>query len=595
MSSAAPRASGAPGDDLVVRVAELEEQLAASRDELAALRRRPRLGLVWEDQREAVEDQMERELPVLTRDPARSVGEDARPHLLIEGDNLHALACLQYTHAGAVDVIYIDPPYNTGSKDNKDFRYNDHYVNSDDDWRHSKWLSFMDRRIRLAKELLAPGGFLAVSIDDNEMAHLRLLLDAHFGETNLVSNVVVESGNPNGPKTKYKDRTIFKVKEYLLIYRRPGDHFRIRPRYDETYEYDKEYSQVIDGNTITTKTKYQKKHQINDTELIERCLAGEVFVYRSMRDFDDKTPQFAGLIKSGELKPFLTDGTTKLVETTTQDGTALYLRYQDDQPEPRVDMIKPLRPKLASNGAILNARGDLWKGFNREYGSKVANEGGVSFPNGKKSVRLLQDIIDMHPNRNAVVLDFFAGSGSTAHAVASLNDADGGTRQCILVTNNEGNICTDVTYPRVKGVLSGKLANGKEVAPLPGALRYYYCEFVPTTRNRDAMLRRLAQRAGDLIAIRENTYDIIAEDKGRYIVLGNGDRRVVVWCGLTADGLAGVLDEHETPGERALYLFSFDETVDPAAVAAHPAWHPQPLPEPLRAALERAHRRITAR
>jgi adenine-specific DNA-methyltransferase len=581
-----------PDPDLAHRITELEEQLAAALDELRVLRRKPRLGLVWEDQSEAVEDQMMHELPVLTRVPSRSIGESDVPHLLIEGDNLHALACLQYTHAGRVDVIYLDPPYNTRSKEGDRFRYNDHYVDPDDEWRHSKWLSFMDRRIRLAKELLAPGGFLAVSIDDNEMAHLRLLLDSHFGEDGLVANVVVETGNANGPKTTHKDKTIFKVKEYLLVYRRPSDAFLLNPRYEEVEEYDSKYSQIATAAGIVTKAQHMATAGMTEADIIKAAKDGSLFVYRCMSDFTDKTDRFLEAIEAGEVEALFEFPTRAVLRAKTATNTDVYLLHHKDTR--KVEMIVPLKSKISPRGKILKLRGDLWKGFNKDYGN-VDSEGGVSFKNGKKAVRLLQDVVDLHPKKDAVVLDFFAGSGTTGHAVAALNAADGGTRQAILVTNDESSICSEVTYPRLKGVLTGKLANGKTQDALPGALRGYRCEFVKISRNRDAMLRRLSGRAADIISIRENTYDTVDEQKGRYIVLGNGGRRIVVWCDWADDGLAEVLAAHADADERRLYMFGFGESVDAEVAAAHPEWEVEALPEPLRAALERAYRRSSAR
>lgn len=143
-------------------------------------------GLVWEDKPEDVEERLREELPVLKEVPDHAIisdNPDAPNHILIEGDNLEALTALAYTHEGKIDVIYIDPPYNTG---NKDFVYNDHYVDKEDSYRHSKWLSFMSRRLKIAKQLLSDKGVIFISIDDNEQAQLKLLCDEVFGEQNFV-------------------------------------------------------------------------------------------------------------------------------------------------------------------------------------------------------------------------------------------------------------------------------------------------------------------------------------------------------------------------------------------------------------------------
>lgn len=162
---------------------------------LGLLREHKTYGLVWEDKPEEVVELLRNELPVLVEVKDRALtdaGPDAPNHILIEGDNLKALATLAYTHAGKIDVIYIDPPYNTG---NKDFIYNDSYVDSEDSYRHSKWLSFMSRRLRIAKKLLSERGVIFISIDDNEQANLKLLCDSAelFGEKNFVGTFFLEA------------------------------------------------------------------------------------------------------------------------------------------------------------------------------------------------------------------------------------------------------------------------------------------------------------------------------------------------------------------------------------------------------------------
>ena len=164
-----------------------------SADEKSALvellNTRKKYGLVWEDKPEIVEERLREELPVLTEVRERAIisdDPDAPNHILIEGDNLEALTALSYTHAGKIDVIYIDPPYNTG---NKDFVYNDHYVDKEDSYRHSKWLSFMSRRLKIAKQLLSDKGVIFISIDDNEQAQLKLLCDEILGDENFIATL----------------------------------------------------------------------------------------------------------------------------------------------------------------------------------------------------------------------------------------------------------------------------------------------------------------------------------------------------------------------------------------------------------------------
>ena len=166
---------------------------------LGLLRKQKKYGLVWEDKPEDVEERLRDELPVLIEDTTKAIisdDADAPNHILIEGDNLEALTSLTYTHEGIIDVIYIDPPYNTG---NKDFVYNDHIVDKEDSYRHSKWLSFMSKRLRIAKQLLSDRGVIFISIDDNEQAQLKLLCDNPdlFGTTNFLGQLILKTATDN--------------------------------------------------------------------------------------------------------------------------------------------------------------------------------------------------------------------------------------------------------------------------------------------------------------------------------------------------------------------------------------------------------------
>lgn len=149
-----------------------------------------RYGLVWEDKPEEIADQCERELPVLTEDKTKELVKDhSKPtNFIFEGDNYHTLYTLNFTHKRKIDTIYIDPPYNTG---NKSWRYNNDYIDKEDRFRHSKWLSFMSKRLRLARRLLKETGIIICAIDDYEFASLKLLFDEIYGEQNRLGTLVV--------------------------------------------------------------------------------------------------------------------------------------------------------------------------------------------------------------------------------------------------------------------------------------------------------------------------------------------------------------------------------------------------------------------
>ena len=177
---------------------QTKEKLLAEIERLKKeLKKKKKYGLIWEDKPEDVVEMCKEKLPVLKEVKSKEIITDKNKpmNLLIEGDNYHALSVLNYTHKGKIDVIYIDPPYNTG---NKDFIYNDHYVDREDSYRHSKWLSFMEKRLKLAKMLLSKEGVIFISIDDNEQAQLRLLCDSIFGEKNFVGEIIRKTKSMTG-------------------------------------------------------------------------------------------------------------------------------------------------------------------------------------------------------------------------------------------------------------------------------------------------------------------------------------------------------------------------------------------------------------
>ena len=201
--------------NLIKRINTLEGLTDKERSALLGLLRENKTyGLVWEDKPEDVEERLRDELPILTEVPERAIiseDKDAPNHILIEGDNLEALATLAYTHEGKIDIIYIDPPYNTG---NNDFIYNDSYVDKEDSYRHSKWLSFMSRRLRIAKKLLSDYGVIFISIDDNEQADLKILCDSIFMPSNFCGQFIWRKKSGGGQT----DRYFVTEHEYILVY-----------------------------------------------------------------------------------------------------------------------------------------------------------------------------------------------------------------------------------------------------------------------------------------------------------------------------------------------------------------------------------------
>lgn len=420
--------------DLLAAIAQLEEAVGA-----------PRYGLVYERHREAAEALGE---AVLREEPALAI-PGATAHCLIEGENLAALKILESTCKGKIDVIYIDPPYNRGKGD---FAYSDRYRSSGDCFRHSKWASFMEKRLATARRLMAPQGSIFLSIGDQELAVLRLLCDEIFGEGAFVACIPRVTKLQRSAQERYVDVS----HDYVLCYSYAGGFARITPR-------------EIDLRRL--RTDHIGRYLENDTKAI---LADKSKGYSPGGDYD--------FLYNGKLyQPVDSRGVRNrwlwtrermqaaadlgiLVETQNSLRMQLYLDYKFDEKTntmvPRTADLVFHTGDFMTDSAYTNAAGsrelrslgeDLFRRFN-----------------SPKPVRLIADLIAMAGGRNALVLDFFAGSGTTGQAVLALNAADGGHRRCILCTNNENGICREVAYERLRRVIARE--------GYSDGLRYYLVE-----------------------------------------------------------------------------------------------------------------------
>ena len=477
---------------LIDRIKEIEGLTDEERSMLLGLLRESKTyGLVWEDKPEEVEERLREELPVLIEDKDKALtsgGEDAPNHILIEGDNLESLTTLAYTHAGKIDVIYIDPPYNTG---NKDFIYNDSYVDSEDSYRHSKWLSFMSRRLKIAKKLLSEKGVIFISIDDNEQADLKLLCDEVFGSKNYVTSIPRITKLQRSAQEKHMDIS----HDYILCYTKAEDFDRIVKR---EYNVEKVRSDK-NGNYI-----------IGDTKAI---LADKSKGYSEGGDYDFEYDGkiYSPIDKNGVrnrwlwTKPRMEEAAKLGILVPTKSSLRMQL-YLDVKFDDKTNKMIPKNTNLVFHSIDLMTSSD----YTNTKGSQELKEMGAdlfkSF-NNPKPIRLIKFLINLTLSKSYYILDFFAGSGTTLHATMQLNKEDGGKRQCILCTNNENGICENVTYERNKRVIEGYTKpNGEFVEGLKNNhLRYYRTAFVSRERSIKNM-RRLVHLATDMLCIKENLY-----------------------------------------------------------------------------------------
>ena len=412
---------------------------------LGLLRKQKKYGLVWEDKPEDVEERLREELPVLVEDPSKAIiGTDADVpnHILIEGDNLEALTALAYTHEGKIDVIYIDPPYNTG---NKDFVYNDHYVDKEDSYRHSKWLSFMNKRLRIAKQLLSDRGVIFISIDDNEQAQLKLLCDEVFGQDQFVATIPWRKRTAKSDVPHYLSQDYEWVLCYANINYAAGIQKETR-KYYKTDDFPNRPWRVHDLTKQTTaierpnsffsiiNPKNKKEYPANPNRTW--AITKETFeaYYKQDRIVFPGDYDFLNITKPA-LRYWKEDDEAKLGDRFGYTTVSSYINE-------KVGMTQ-----------------DGTKDITNIFGDKA-----FGFPKPLSLIKYLLKISNPHYSR-LTILDFFAGSGTTLHATMQLNKEDGGHRKCILVTNNENGICENVTYERNRRVINGYTTPKGEQVP----------------------------------------------------------------------------------------------------------------------------------
>ena len=462
-------------------------------NEIRALKKRKRYGLVWEDKPEQVAIDCEINLPILKEVKKYAIATDtnAPTNLMIEGDNYHALSVLNYTHKGKIDAIYIDPPYNTGARD---WKYNNNYVDKHDGYRHSKWLSMMAKRLILSKNLLRNDGMICVAIDHNEIFYLGALCDEIFGENNRIAVISVEH-NPQG---RTYSKFVSTTNEFLLIYAKNIGCCK------------------INNLSIGEDRMHQYKYEDNVSKYKRIPLRKTGFASRK----EDRPTQFF---------PFWYNPTTKVL-SLSESANAIKILPTNRNGENFVWRIsfENCRELARNNNIDVVERAGkftlykkqrlfvgrkpttIWKDTQHNasvHGAGILNclleNNSFDFP---KSVYAVKDSIQMmSSNPNAIILDFFAGSGTTGHAVSILNKKDGGNRRFILCTNNENDIASKVCYPRIKKVIKGHKKH-LSITGIASNLKYYKTTFVSASTSDDNKAK-ITQKMADMLCVRENTFE----------------------------------------------------------------------------------------
>ena len=501
-------------DELKIRIRELEKEVAQWKSKVKDVR----YGLNWLEIPEAFDRESEDKIPILEEVREKAVDAEGAlaetpPHIIIEGDNYHALTCLNYTHRGKIDVIYIDPPYNTGSDGftYKDKRFLTEYpdgqkVPKDHPLRHSYWLSFMEKRLKLAKNLLSEKGVIFISIDDNEQANLKLLCDKVFGEGNFVTNFVWKSKSGGANDSKY----IAIDDEYILCYAKRAE--KLAKMMDKYAEVSTSY------NLKDEKGEYSldrlDKQSIRYSDSLNYEIIGPDGKRYWPKHKDPKHPNATWRWSKEHVK-------TNFEDLVFKNGCVYTKNYRKDSALAR-NLLTDER-----FGRTRTGKTDLFDIFNAEVFT------------APKPIKLLFFIFSISSSPASLILDFFAGSGTTLHATLKLNAEDGGKRQCILVqqAESENNICEKVTYERNRRVMQGyQNAKGEPVEGLGGHIKYYKTDFVgkhPSQSASDADSVELANKAGCLIALAENTLETVSvpeSSKGFWQIYANTETKKRYTC-----------------------------------------------------------------
>lgn len=419
-------------------------------------------GLIWEEHEERVDKELETQIPTFEEIKDKEIvsNPNEKFNFLLEGDNLHSLYLLEKTHKEKIDIIYIDPPYNTG---NNDFTYGDETLSKEDEYKHSKWLSFMERRLMIAKNLLSDEGFLFISIDDNEFANLKLLCDSIFGEENFISTLHWKKKK----QPSYLHGQVAGVMEYILVFGKNRNH--------------------LEKLSLNSTTDSNARIDNATNQISQRTIKKGIRV---------KLPSNITVIKAGIYKnktmstEYLNDIYIK--NGITQNDFEARARFRDSQE--RIDKFcdsgvlfitknygfrrDKLEEELAKKKAITDLLLDWGDNQDSDVEIKnIFNEKIFSYP---KPINLIRNIIKSTGYVNCKILDFFAGSGTTGQAVLELNKEDNGNRQFILCTNNENEICEKITYQRLKTIITGfRKDKSKYSDGIQSNLKYYRCTYIP--------------------------------------------------------------------------------------------------------------------
>lgn len=550
-------------------------------------------GLIWDKEKEPekIVEECNKYIPILEEVENKKIDNNGNNNILIEGDNFHALEVLNYTHHELIDLIYIDPPYNTG---NKDFQYNDKYIDIDDGYRHSKWLNFIHKRLKIARNLLKDSGIIFISIDDNELFQLKLLCDKVFGENNYINTISINTKNNAGASGGGEDTKLKKNIEYVIMYAKNYSNVSLNTVYDykELYPLILEYKEngtswkynsiLVDpgekeyiGSTKDGKGQEIKifkrinynissiKNFASENNLSEEDVYNKYYkqIYRGTMPQSSIRPRVMKKLEELNFKNDLIS--IEYIPTSGKNKGKIYEQFYSGE---KYNLFAWLSDVTIEKDGIIYKKeklGTLWDLVGET--KNLTKEGNVKFENGKKPVKLIKNLIKLNTNKNATILDFFAGSGTTGHAVLELNKEDFGNRKFILCTNNENNICQEITYKRLENVIKGY---GNKTG-LEGSLKYYKTEFVENSGTRDQIYYDLTEKCIPMLCVKEDTYELI-EKNDQYAIYTNKEKNkfTCVYFDTIGNKYEEFVDKVKAIEEKkVLYIFTLGNKIEEPRLA----------------------------
>jgi adenine-specific DNA-methyltransferase len=534
------------------------KEIESLKAEIKRLKSRKKYGLVWEEKPEQVVELCKEKLPVLTEDNKKEIKAkgEAPVNVIIEGDNYHSLSVLSYTHKGKIDAIYADPPYNTGAAD---WKYNNNYVDKNDAFRHSKWISFIYKRLKLAKDLLKEDGIICVTIDDYEIARLLMIMEEVFGEDNHLGTIVIRN-NPAGRSTT---KGISITHEYAVFFGKTakskvGRLERNQKQIDRYGEEDEK------GKFEWVNFRKPGSLKIESPKMFYPIFASDSSFRLPKIKWNENKDEWDLLEKPNTnekiLFPVDDDGKERRwrwgVERFLSEKGEFTTRYT------RGKLHIYVKGRINDEGVLPMTWWDKKEYSSTAYGTNLLKDifselQVFSYP---KSIFAVIDCLSiMSENKNGIFLDFFAGSGTTGQAVLELNKNDKGNRKFILCTNNENKIAEEVCYQRIKKVIEGYTKPNKEtVAGLGGQLKYYRTDFVdgePTDRNK----KQLVDKSTEMLCLKENCFDEVKSGRNFKIFKNNQEK----YLGIIYDdsGIEGFKKEAKKLEKKlVVFVFSLDDS-----------------------------------